>query len=586
MSSGVLSGTSTVLGQADFTVTLDRRSGANQSSPQVAHRQRHRGIGVRHAAAGHVEHSRTTSAFTGAGNGALTFTITAGALPAGLSMSTAGVVSGSTTAFGPSAFTVTVTDATAQTANFPTSITVAGTAVSITGTPPQATVNMAYSFAFGGTGNGTLTFTLAGGGLPPGLQLGSNGSLSGTPTGSGDFPITIEVRDSSGQNMSASYTVRVNAPPAITGLGDATMEANREQDITITIADDFTSVDQVTVTVSAGESPILSGVTLSGSGATRTLRITPAEDRTGVATITMVASDGLLSTTRAAIITVSNPGVPNPPAGLTAGLDGDAVLFTWQPPASGPVPTFFVLEGGNGASRVTLPVVNTGHATSHRLVVPGGAWFFRARSGNLAGTSAASNEISGAVGSGVPGPPLGLVAQVAGNQVQVAWQPPTVGGPVDTQRIEVGTSPGASNTGVFALPGGQLAAAGSLPDGEYFARVRGVNVSGNGPPSNEVRFRVGGGGPCSQRPDPPVLLPASIANRLVTLTWRPPLNTTVSNYQIVGSQPAQSDLVVFSLGAVTAFAAQAPPGAYHVTLLAINACGGSQLSNGIVVIVP
>ena len=586
-SSGVLSGTSTVLGQADFTVTLTDDLG--QTSLPRSLTVNGTAASVSGTPPPATWNTAYNFAFTGTGNGALAYTIAGGlgTLPAGLSLSTAGVVSGTPTGSGLSSFTVRVTDATAQTASFPTGITVAGTAVSITGAPPQATVNAAYSFAFGGTGNGTLTFTLAGGQLPAGLQLGPTGSLSGTPTESGDFPITIEVRDSSGQNTSASYTVRVNAPPAITGLGDATMEANREQDITITIADDFTSVDQVTVTVSAGESPILSGVVLSGSGATRTLRITPAEDRTGVATITMVASDGLLSTTRAAIITVSNPGVPNPPAGLTAVLDGDAAVFTWQPPASGPVPTFFVLEGGHDASLVTLPVVNTGHATSHRLVVPGGTWFFRARSGNLAGTSAASNEISGAVGLGVPGPPLGLVAQVSGNQVQIAWQAPTAGGPVATQRIEVGTSPGASNTGVFALPGGQLATGGSLPDGEYFARVRGVNASGDGPPSNEVRFRVGGGGPCSQRPDPPVLLPASIANRLVTLTWRPPLNTAVSSYQVVvGSQPGQSDVAVFNLGAVTSFAAQAPPRTYYVSLIAGNSCGGSQRSNGIAVIVP
>ncbi|PYU17737.1 MAG: hypothetical protein DMG29_00255, partial [Acidobacteria bacterium] len=40
-------------------------------------------------------------------------------------------------------------------------------------------------------------WTLAAGALPGGLSLASNGLISGTPTASGNFPVTVSVQDSS-----------------------------------------------------------------------------------------------------------------------------------------------------------------------------------------------------------------------------------------------------------------------------------------------------------------------------------------------------------------------------------------------------
>ena len=494
-------------------------------------------------------------------------------------LSPSGTLNGTPLAVGTFNFTVTLTDAANETFSLPRSILVTGTPISITGTPPGGVVGTAYAFSFIGTGNGLLTYTLDAGALPPGIGLSPTGTLSGMPGAEGTFPLSVRITDATAQTMAHAVAIIIqatppppppppppggggggepppppgNAPPVVTGLTNFSIEENRPvPPIAITLADDYTGPDQLVVTVVPGDASILSGVSITGTGSARTLNVTLAEDREGQASVTLVVHDGTLSTTTTARITVTPAPVPNPPTNFTGVPDGDAMLFSWQGPVTGPVPTFFVLEGGNQTGLVTLPVVNTGRATSFRTVVPAGTWYFRARSGNSAGTSIPSAEITGTIGSAVmrPGAPHGLVASAEGLIGRLAWQPPASGGPVDAWQIELGSAHGLSDRGVLQVPANMLAVQGAIPQGQYFARVRGINHTGNGPASNEASFVVGAVAPCALGiADPPVLLPATVANRLVTLTWRPPTNSPVTRYRIVvGSAPGLADLVTFDLG--------------------------------------
>nr|WP_306673704.1 Ig-like domain repeat protein [Tahibacter caeni] len=54
------------------------------------------------------------------------------------------------------------------------------------------------------------TFTLASGSLPPGLNLGTNGLLSGTPTAAGSFPFAVQAAGSGGVSGQQAYTLVVN----------------------------------------------------------------------------------------------------------------------------------------------------------------------------------------------------------------------------------------------------------------------------------------------------------------------------------------------------------------------------------------
>lgn len=60
---------------------------------------------------------------------------------------------------------------------------------------------------------GTPNFAVTAGALPPGLTLGSGGTISGTPTATGTFNFTVTVSDNSGCSGSDNYSIQVVCPP-------------------------------------------------------------------------------------------------------------------------------------------------------------------------------------------------------------------------------------------------------------------------------------------------------------------------------------------------------------------------------------
>jgi len=126
------------------------------------------------------------------GTGTKSYTVVSGSLPTGLSLSSAGVISGSPTTAGSSTFGVRATDQSSNpsilSGTFTIVVTVtplAWTTPSTTTTLPTETVGTAitsYTLAATG-GQGTLTYSINSGTLPTGLSLSSStGIISGTPT--------------------------------------------------------------------------------------------------------------------------------------------------------------------------------------------------------------------------------------------------------------------------------------------------------------------------------------------------------------------------------------------------------------------
>src|SRR5204863_409753 len=72
---------------------------------------------------------------------------------------------------------------------------------------PIAPVTMTGS---GGTG-GPYTFSATG--LPAGLTMASDGTISGTPTVNGSFSYTVTVTDKDGHSGTVNCSVTVNPPP-------------------------------------------------------------------------------------------------------------------------------------------------------------------------------------------------------------------------------------------------------------------------------------------------------------------------------------------------------------------------------------
>jgi hypothetical protein len=143
------------------------------------------------------------------------FSVQSGALPAGVTLSPSGVLSGTPTTAGTSTVTIRATDANGCFAERTYVLSVApATCPVITIAPPvlptTGRVGEAASVtlvASGGTA--PYTFTLVNGALPPGVTLTPAGVLAGTPTTAGPFTFTIRATDANGCIAEITYTVVV-----------------------------------------------------------------------------------------------------------------------------------------------------------------------------------------------------------------------------------------------------------------------------------------------------------------------------------------------------------------------------------------
>ena len=157
------------------------------------------------------------------GSGSIRWSISAGALPAGLGLTdfapSSGLISGRPTTVQTSTFTVRATDEAGNSATRQFTIVINAARQLVITSPsqlPAGTVNTAYAvgvFADGGTT--PYTWTRTAGTLPPGLALqASPGRISGTPTTAGTFTFTLRVDDAAGQTATGTFSITISAPAA------------------------------------------------------------------------------------------------------------------------------------------------------------------------------------------------------------------------------------------------------------------------------------------------------------------------------------------------------------------------------------
>ena len=164
------------------------------------------------------------------------------------------------------------------------------------GYPPQALVT-------GGTG--TYNFVVNSGAVPPGLSLGANGLLSGTPTTVGTYSFNVTFADTAHppQHTAGTFAVAIATPPLV---GFGTQPANSlagqviSPPVQVVVVDSFEDpIANATVTLSLGNNTVgavLSGTTtqltnLSGTATFSDLSVS----RTG--SFTLVASVGGVTAT-------------------------------------------------------------------------------------------------------------------------------------------------------------------------------------------------------------------------------------------------------------------------------------------------
>ena len=157
---------------------------------------------------------------TATGTASITFSVTAGALPTGLTLSTGGVISGTPTAAGTFIGTITASNGTAPAATQSFSITIAPAIVFTSPVPPATgSVGTAYNHACTVTGTPPITFTVTSGALPTGLTLSSGGVISGSPTAAGSFTGVITASNGSAPAATQNFSIVITAPLVYTAGG-------------------------------------------------------------------------------------------------------------------------------------------------------------------------------------------------------------------------------------------------------------------------------------------------------------------------------------------------------------------------------
>ena len=217
--SGVISGTPTVSGAYSVGFTVTDSNGLAASKTLTLNVVTPPSITTSTFAATTAGAVYSTSITAANGVPPYTYSISSGSLPAGLTLSSAGVISG-TVSYGsnvknsPFTFTVLLTDSAAETVSktFTMAVTIKpwipGDAdrelrVGAVGVPYAENL-----FRIGGVG--TLTYSASG--LPAGLSINSStGLITGTPTTSGTTAVSFTLTDSKGATSTTSKNLKVVA---------------------------------------------------------------------------------------------------------------------------------------------------------------------------------------------------------------------------------------------------------------------------------------------------------------------------------------------------------------------------------------
>jgi hypothetical protein len=142
-----------------------------------------------------------------------TWTLASGSLPAGVTLSSQGLLSGTPTAEGSWTFVVRATGGGGVSDTETETLTVRQPLVAASpfrGAALKAEVGVPYTATVTARGgSGTYAYALASGTLPEGLELEPNGTLSGTPTAAGRFTFGIKVSDNEGRTTTVNTTLRV-----------------------------------------------------------------------------------------------------------------------------------------------------------------------------------------------------------------------------------------------------------------------------------------------------------------------------------------------------------------------------------------
>jgi hypothetical protein len=251
-------------------------------------------------------------------------------------------------------------------------------------------VNLSIS---GSAQNGVDYQTLGSNVTIPGGDNSAWISLSPIPDGTaeGDETVTISIAGGATYLIqspaSATVTIKdqhLNQAPTISTVADQTIDQNSATaPLGFTIADAETAADALMVTASSSDTTLVpqENIVLGGSGASRTIKITPASNKSGSTTITLSVSDGSAAATSKFALTVRAKNQPPTALGQTVQLKEDeakAIVIAGSDPEGAPL-KFQVISGptlgkltGTPPNLIYTPNLNVNGADSFTFVANDG----------------------------------------------------------------------------------------------------------------------------------------------------------------------------------------------------------------------
>ncbi len=392
--------------------------------------------------------------------------------------------------------------------------------------------------------------------------------------------------------------------PTITAVGNAAIdEDTATAPIAFTIGDADTALSSLVVTAVSNAVGLVpnspAALALGGSGANRTLVVTPAANQFGTAVITLTVSDGALTASRSFTLTVASVNDPPTIAAIAARTtaedtplavtvivdDADTPLASLglQAAVSNPtlVPAGGIVFTGSGASRtatITPARDQSGTATITITVTDG-----------VSGTASTSFALTVTAVNDppdyAPGAPI-AVSTLVGTPTSFAV---TVTDPdhAGASLALTGTTTNAAlvaNAGIAVAPTGSTATsrtfAVTLTPAPGAAGTGGVILSASDGAAQVTRAVTVSVTTSPGPPDPPVTLTATVSGTALQLAWvAAATGTAATGYEVsVGTASGATTLPVQTTSA-TAISVAVPAGAtYYARVRAVNAFGASLAS--------
>ncbi len=436
-------------GAAHHGVASSSTRGDSAGGPGAAGRHR-AAPAVSITTASALPHARVGTAYRKAlaatGGGPYTWSVTTGTLPAGLTLSTAGVISGTPSAGGSATFTVKVVGAGGASAS-KSFVLVVDTVWILTNALPSGSVGRPYAATLVAGGAGPFTWAVAAGALPAGLTLnGATGTISGTPTKAATTSVTLKVTGAGATTAQKAYSGKVLAATALAITTTSLPNGTIGTAYTTTVQ--ATGTGTASWTISAGKLP--TGLTLGKS--TGVISGTPTA--AGTANVTIKLVRGTLTTTQpltltvaasSGAVTITTTSLPNGQVGVAyaATLTGTGPgPYTWSL-ASGTLPAGLSLAPATGAISGTPTTAGTVSFTV-KLVGAAGASATKALSITVAAAATSEDWTQ-------PGHDAGRTAWSAGE---------TMISPAQAASVHEETT---VQPGVSAIAGGTLYVVGPVP---------------------------------------------------------------------------------------------------------------------------